>query len=215
MALLNNYKKTEVKIEKIEKIKSQFDYSEFSEEEAIQLIELEEKAIHTGSLLSENLREFADIFNQAQGIFANNKNGNFGKWYESLGFKKDFVYLCLDRKNLAIKYEQNIVYALPDRTVKDIKKLDKQNETEIVYEILEAEKPSEKLKEIKKEVKQKEDIVAEKDPMHIQYEQERIAKKEILDRIYLVEKLVSKSDVKNKKSQIVELLEKIEDILQI
>lgn len=214
MALLNSYKKTEVKIEKAEKIKSQFDYSEFSEEEAIQLIELEEKAIHTGSLLSENLRELADIFNQAQGIFANNKNGNFGKWYESLGFKKDFVYLCLDRKNLAVKYEQNRVYALPERTVKDLKKLDKQNETEIVYEILESEKPSEKLKEIKKEVKQKEDIVAEKDPMYIQYEQERIAKKEILGRIYLVEKLVSKSDVKNKKSKIVELLEKIEDILQ-
>ena len=214
MALLNNYKKTEVKIEKVQKLKTQFDYSEFTEVETEALIELEEKAIHTGTLLSDNLRELAGVFTEAQTIFANKKNGNFGRWYEALGFKKDFVYLCLDRKNLALKYEENRVYALPDRAVKDIKKLDKLNETEIVYEILEAEKPSEKLKEIKEQVKHKAEQIAEKDPMHIQYEEERVSKKELMDRLHQVEKTIGKSEVKAKKIRVMQLLNQIEDLLK-
>ncbi|MGL5963639.1 MAG: hypothetical protein ACRCZ2_04490 [Fusobacteriaceae bacterium] len=203
MALLNNYKKTEVKLVKTPKLKTQFDYSEFTDFEMETLVELEAKARYTGDLLRENLKELAEVFTQAQGIFANNKNGNFGKWYESLGFKKDFVYLCLDRKNLAVKYDKNKVYTLSDRAVKDLKKLDKSNETRVVYEVLESEKPSEKLKEIK-----------EMDHMHIQYEQERISKKELFDRFHQVEKIIAKSDVKDKKTKIIELLNQIEDLLR-
>lgn len=214
MALLNSYKKTEVKIVKTEKLKRNFDYSEFSEGEALQLMELEEKAVHTGSLLSENLKELAEIFTQAQDIFANNKNGSFGKWYEALGFKKDFVYLCLDRKNLAIKYEKNKVYSLPDRTVKDIKKFDRSNEIEIVFEILDSEKPTEKLKEIKEVAKQKAAELVESNPVHIRYEKEGVAKKEVMDRLLLVEKLIAKNNILEKSVEIIEILEKIEGLFQ-
>lgn len=213
MALLNSYKKTEVKLEKATKLKTQFDYSEFTEMETETLIELEERARYTGNLLSDNLKELAGVFTEAQGIFSNNKNGNFGRWYETLGFKKDFVYLCLDRKNLAVKYEENRVYALSDRAVKDIKKLDKLNETEVVYEILEAEKPAEKLKEIKEKEKYKTEQIEERDPMYIKYEQERISKKELLDRFHQVEKIIVKSEIKAKKSRVIELLNQIEDLL--
>lgn len=214
MALLNSYKKTEVKIEKVKKIKTQFDYSEFSETEVDSLIELEERALHTGSLLSDNLKELAGIFTEAQKIFSNNKNGNFGKWYEALGFKKDFVYLCLDRKNLAIKYEENRVYSLPERAIKDIKKLDKLNEVEVVHEILEAEKPTEKLKEIKELAKKKVEKTEVKTSMHLNYEQERFAKQELLDKFYRVEQLIGKCEIKDRKSKVIDLLEQIEKLLR-
>jgi hypothetical protein len=77
----------------------------------------------------------------------------FGKWYESLGFKKDFVYLCLDRRQLSIQYNSKEIYKLPDRIIKDIKKIEKENE-EVVVEILEAENLREKLKEIKESLNQ-------------------------------------------------------------
>ncbi|MDX8336114.1 hypothetical protein [Candidatus Cetobacterium colombiensis] len=152
MGLLANYKKSEVVIKK-ERFESSFDYAEFNEEDKENLIELEKKALHTGNLLRENLKELGDVFLEAHKIFSNNKNGMFGKWYESLGFKKDFVYLCLDRRQLSIQYNSKEIYKLPDRVIKDIKKIEKENE-EIVVEILEAENPREKLKEIKESLNQ-------------------------------------------------------------
>lgn len=148
MGLLANYKKSEVVIEK-EKFDSKFDYADFSKEDKEHLIELEKKAIYTGNLLKDNLKELGDVFLEAQKIFSNNKNGMFGKWYENLGFKKDFVYLCLDRKQLSIQYDSTTIYKLPDRVIKDLKKIEKENE-EIISEILSSENPKEKIKEIKK-----------------------------------------------------------------
>lgn len=152
MGLLANYKKSEVVIKK-ERFESNFDYAEFNEEDKESLIELEKKALHTGNLLRENLKELGDVFLEAHKIFSNNKNGMFGKWYESLGFKKDFVYLCLDRRQLSIQYNSKEIYKLPDRIIKDIKKIEKENE-EVVVEILEAENLREKLKEIKESLNQ-------------------------------------------------------------
>ncbi|MGL5960337.1 MAG: hypothetical protein ACRCZ0_00080 [Cetobacterium sp.] len=145
MGLLDNYKKSEVVIKK-EKFKSTFDYSQFNFDDKEHLIELEKKALHTGTLLKENLKELGDVFLEAKEVFSNNKNGMFGKWYESLGFKRDFVYLCLDRRVLSLQYTSSDVYELPDRVIKEIKKIEK---PEDVVEILEAENPKEKLRKFK------------------------------------------------------------------
>ncbi len=147
MGLLANYKKSEVLIKK-ERFESKFDYADFNEEDKENLIELEKKATHTGNLLKENLKDLGDVFLEAHKIFSNNKNGMFGKWYENLGFKKDFVYLCLDRRQLSLQYNSNEIYKLPDRAIKDIKKIEKEN-GEVVFEILESENPKEKIKEFK------------------------------------------------------------------
>lgn len=152
MGLLANYKKSEVVIKK-EKFDSNFDYTGFNIYEKESLIELEKKAIYTGNLLKENLKELGDVFLEAQKIFSNNKNGMFGKWYENLGFKKDFVYLCLDRKQLSMQYNPSAIYKLPDRAIKDLKKIEKENE-EIITEILNSENPKEKIKEIKRSLNQ-------------------------------------------------------------
>lgn len=152
MGLLANYKKSEVVIKK-EKFDSNFDYTGFNIYDKESLIELEKKAIYTGNLLKENLKELGDVFLEAQKIFSNNKNGMFGKWYENLGFKKDFVYLCLDRKQLSMQYNPSAIYKLPDRVIKDLKKIEKENE-EIITEILNSENPKEKIKEIKRSLNQ-------------------------------------------------------------
>lgn len=148
MGLLDNYKKSQV-VMKREVYKSNFDYSEFNEIDKENLLELEKRAIHTGKILKENLLELGEVFLEAQEIFANNKNGQFALWYEGLGYKKDFVYLCLERKRLAMNYGSSKIYELPDRAIKDIKKIRQKDETQ-VDEILEAENPREKLEEIKK-----------------------------------------------------------------
>lgn len=147
MGLLANYKKSEVSIKK-EKFDSNFDYTDFDTNDKEHLIELEKKALYTGNLLKDNLKELGDVFLEAHKIFSNNKNGMFGKWYENLGFKKDFVYLCLDRRQLSLQYDSSTIYKLPDRVIKDIKKFEKENE-EIVVEILNSENPKEKIREIK------------------------------------------------------------------
>lgn len=154
MGLLDNYKKSQVMIKK-ERFTSRFDYSGFNKEDTENLLELEKKALHTGELLRDNIKELGDVFLEAQMIFANNKNGMFRKWYENLGYKKDFVYLCLDRKNLSLKYDTTEIYKLPDRVVKDIKKISLESD-DAVFEILEAKDPKEKVKEIKEEIFKKE-----------------------------------------------------------
>ena len=152
MGLLDGYKKHEVNFQMKEKEKSSFDYNEFDEKTKENLSELENKALYAKELLTENIKELGNIFLEAQTIFShNNKNGVFGKWYETLGFKKDFVYLCLSKKKLFLKYENDKIYSLPDRTVKEIKKMEKENYD--VIEILDNENPAQKIKEIKKEEK--------------------------------------------------------------
>ncbi len=202
MGLLANYKKSEVTIKK-ERFESKFDYSDFNLDDKEILIELEKKAIHTGNLLKDNLKELGDVFLEAHKIFANNKNGMFGKWYENLGFKKDFVYLCLDRRQLSIQYSSKDIYKLPDRVIKDIKKIEKENE-EIVVEILNSENPKEKIKEIK------ESLNYNKNKNHLDIKKEKI--KEKLSALF---KVINNSDFSDEKLTTIEnIILKLEDEIQ-
>ncbi|WP_426711209.1 hypothetical protein [Cetobacterium sp. SF1] len=147
MGLLDKYKKSKAIFEKkIDNENKKFDYSDFTTEEKLLLIELEQKAAYTGKLLRENLKDLALVFKEAQEIFVNNKNCNFSTWYTNLGFKKDFVYLCLERYNLALKFRDNSIYNFPDRAIRDLKKLNEMDEEDFIIEILDDE-PIERLKE--------------------------------------------------------------------
>lgn len=164
MGLLKKFKPSKIKdnpnpyaMNKAPQQISDFNYDEFNENEKKDLIELEEKAIHISLQLKENMKEIADVFFQAQEIFANNKNGTFGKWYEGLGFKKDFVYLCLEKRNLAITYNNKEVYTLPDRAIRSIKKI-AIDDKETVIEILSSENPKEKLKEVIEIINDKKEV---------------------------------------------------------
>lgn len=199
MGLLANYKKSEVVIAK-EKFQSNFDYSEFNLDDREQLIDLEKRAIHTGKLLRDNLKELGEVFVEAQDIFANNKNGMFGKWYENLGYKKDFVYLCIDRINLSIQYNTKDIYKLPDRMIKDIKKISSQSKNEaVVAEILTSENPKEKLKEIK------ETLLKSKDIKEVEII-ENSRKLEVTNRLKSVLNIIERNEFSNEKLQKLEIL---------
>lgn len=201
MGLLDNYKKSQVVIKK-DRFSSKFDYSDFNEEDKENLVELEKKALHTGELLRDNIKELGEIFLEAQTIFANNKNGMFRKWYENLGYRKDFVYMCLDRKNLALKYDNNTIYKLPDRIVKDIKKISQESD-EAVFEILEAKDPKEKVKEVKEVILKKEKkVVSDYD-----FEKE----KEISVKLQKLAKQIEKKRLSQEKiEKLSKILEEIE-----
>ena len=79
------------------------------------------------------------------------KNGKFKEWFEALGLKKDFVYMCLKRYNLYLDYNNDKVMMIPEIMIKDFTK---QNifSKGLISEILEDEKPQEKYKSIKRNI---------------------------------------------------------------
>lgn len=122
---------------------SGFDYSGFETKEVENLKELEKRANYSGNLLKENIMELGEVFMEAQNIFSAKGNGSFGTWYESLGFKKDFIYMCIDRRRLALEYKNEEVYQLTDKNIKEIKKI---KDPQIVSEILASENIKEAIK---------------------------------------------------------------------
>lgn len=165
MGMLDGYKKRIVTIEKEIKVKSNFDYSEFTEDEKEELIELEERATHYGGEIRESIKELGKVFEEAQEKFSNHNGGRFVVWFENLGFKRDFVYLCLGRKNLSEKYGSELPYKLPDREVKLLSKLDKKDEEDKIFKVLESENPREELKVIVQEEKENKKYKETIDPL--------------------------------------------------
>ena len=78
---------------------------------------------------------------EAQKTLASSKTGTFVKWFESLGFKKDFVYMLLKRNELFMEVANERIFEIPEKAIKTISKIkDKVNVNEIL-EIVNAEKP--------------------------------------------------------------------------
>lgn len=213
MGYLNNYKKTEVNFNEV-KVKSNFDYSEFSEKEKEILIELEERMLHSKDILATQLKKVAEILFEAQEIFSNNKNGSFGKWYENLGYKKDFVYMCLDRKNLALKYDNKEIYQLPERAVKDLKKFDKKEKTEIILDILTDPAPIKKLKEIKEIEKQKQDKNKQKEEIDSNQTSLFEVEEKIEEVLIVKDKDINEKIAKEEATEIINQ-EEVEEIIEV
>ena len=113
-----------------------------------QMIIFEEKAIHHANELSKNTIALSKIFYEAQKTLSSAGTGSFIKWYEALGFKKDFVYMLLKRNELFMEVENERIFEIPEKAIKTISKIkDKVNVKEIL-EIVNAEKPVIVAKEI-------------------------------------------------------------------
>ena len=90
--------------EKIENI--EFDYETVDEETGNIMKEAVEK-IYT---LKGNIKKsLGEEFSKVQDKLAGNNqyNGIFGKWYSSMGFKKDFVYDCINYYKVLISNSEN------------------------------------------------------------------------------------------------------------
>lgn len=128
-----------------------YDIFEIDIEEKKELIECEKNIIFHQQKTTEHLMAISETLFKAQHLLANHGTGNFRSWFEDLGLKKDFVYMCLKRYNLYIHYEKESVMSLPEKIVKEITKENNpvKFQEEDIIKILESEKPGEIIKEIK------------------------------------------------------------------
>lgn len=144
---ISHLKEQEVEIK--EQYISKINYKELEIDETLvdDLILWEERALISIKSIKKNLIDLGRVFKNANELLANQKNGTFRLWYEKLGFKKDFVYMCLKRYGFYMELEDKKIYEIPDKTIKEISKL-KDISKEKLREIINAEKPTEVIKEI-------------------------------------------------------------------
>lgn len=164
---------------------------EITPQEKENLIEYEKGVLFHGSKMQDHLLGISENLYKAQMLLADHRGGTFYKWFEGLGLKKDFVYMCIKRYDLYLKYKREEVMKLPDRVVKEVVKLSKDLSEERVYEIIEASKPNEKIKEFKNwllEKSLKEDEISVNKKIQ---ERKNIYRRELLkvqDEIYAVQR---------------------------
>ncbi|SJZ88331.1 hypothetical protein SAMN02745174_01843 [Cetobacterium ceti] len=137
------------KIEKVEESLVDYEALEIVGEDKKNLIKCEKNIIFHREKVKEHLMSISETLYEAQQVLAKHGNGSFKIWFEKLGLKKDFVYMCLKRYSLYLEYNKENIMLLPDRTVKDLVRLNIEKNSEIILEILDSGKVGEKIKEIK------------------------------------------------------------------
>lgn len=144
----NTHKNIEL-VEIKEKYNPILNYDEFELEidQKEKMITFEEKAVYHAQELSKNTIELSKIFSEAQKTLAASKTGTFVKWYEALGFKKDFVYMLLKRNDLFLELSNERVFQIPEKAIKTISKIKDKVGTKEILDIVNSEKPVEVAKE--------------------------------------------------------------------
>lgn len=146
------------KIPTVAKIESIFDINyeelEVPEEEKQILIKYENDInFHRGKTM-EHIFKFSKAIYEANQIFAKNRNGTFGKWIEKIGIDRDSANVAIRRYSLYLEAEvkgieePKKVLSLPNRTVKALTGQKKDFEEAEIVEVITAENPGAKLKEI-------------------------------------------------------------------
>lgn len=97
-----------------EEVLSNYNFDYEVEEETLEFLKEQTYQIH----LTSNVfyTKLGKIFIETQEKLANNKNGVFRKWFESIGFKKDFVYENISRYKYIVGKSDDIkneIEALP------------------------------------------------------------------------------------------------------
>lgn len=146
------------KVPTVAKIESIFDINyeelEVPEEEKQILIKYENDInFHRGKTM-EHIFKFSKAIYEANQIFAKNRNGTFGKWIEKIGIDRDSANVAIRRYSLYLEAEvkgieePKKVLSLPNRTVKALTGQKKDFEEAEIVEVITAENPGAKLKEI-------------------------------------------------------------------
>ena len=146
------------KVPTVAKIESIFDINyeelEVPEEERQILIKYENDInFHRGKTM-EHIFKFSKAIYEANQIFAKNRNGTFGKWIEKIGIDRDSANVAIRRYSLYLEAEvkgieePKKVLSLPNRTVKALTGQKKDFEEAEIVEVITAENPGAKLKEI-------------------------------------------------------------------
>ncbi len=137
-----------------EEYKPLMDYSilKVELEEEKKLIECEKVLSFHTEKTTEHLLSISETLVNAQKVLSNHSGGTFKKWFEGLGLKKDFVYTCIKKHELYIQYKKENIMNLPERVIREITKKEQEYNELNIIEIIDSKKPTQKLKEIKKEL---------------------------------------------------------------
>ncbi|SJZ90579.1 hypothetical protein SAMN02745174_01909 [Cetobacterium ceti] len=129
---------------------SKIDYSQFNlnEKDTEQMKIYEKNAIFHGKEIIKNNMELSKIFYEAQKTLSKYGKGSFGKWFESLGFKRTFVYMCLKRNSLFLEYKNEKIFNIPEKTLNEISKIKEKISNNEIIEILNSEKPMDTVKSL-------------------------------------------------------------------
>ncbi len=146
------------KVPTVAKIESIFDINyeelEVLEEEKQLLIKYENDINFHREKTMEHIFKFSKAIYEANQIFAKNRNGTFGKWIEKIGIDRDSANVAIRRYGLYLEAEvkgieePKKVLSLPNRTVKALTGQKKEFEEAEIVEVITAENPGAKLKEI-------------------------------------------------------------------
>lgn len=146
------------KVPTVAKIESIFNINyeelEVPEEEKQLLIKYENDINFHREKTMEHIFKFSKAIYEANQIFAKNRNGTFGKWIEKIGIDRDSANVAIRRYGLYLEAEikgieePKKVLSLPNRTVKALTGQKKEFEEAEIVEVITAENPGAKLKEI-------------------------------------------------------------------
>lgn len=146
------------KVPTVAKIESIFNINyeelEVSGEEKEMLIKYENDINFHREKTMEHIFKFSKAIYEANQIFAKNRNGTFGKWIEKIGIDRDSANVAIRRYGLYLEAEvkgieePKKVLSLPNRTVKALTGQKKEFEEAEIVEVITAENPGAKLKEI-------------------------------------------------------------------
>jgi hypothetical protein len=173
-----------------------FDFESYDIKEADKnyLYEIERTLAENQETVTKELCEIAKKLSEARKILGGYADGCFNKWFENLGFEKNYVNKMIDKYELVEETHSEKAIDLPVRLVSDMKKedLDTEQKTEIVNSL----EPKQKFKEIKEEIYGPE---PEKNEVEI-----------ILDKIHKAELAITKQE--EKIERLKDKLERIRDM---
>lgn len=115
---------------------------EIDENEKKILIQCEKNIIFHQEKTKEHLIAISETLYEAQRVLAKHGNGTFRTWFESLGLKKDFVYMCLKRNELSLELKSDKIFNIPEKAVKIINRAKEVIDIEEIKVVIERENPS-------------------------------------------------------------------------
>lgn len=164
------------------RVNRSFDFDTFNikESDKINLYTLERDISENQENVTKELCQIAKMLYEAREILYEYGDGCFNKWFDNLGFDKNYVSKMIDKYQLVQETKLEKAIDLPVRLVSDMKKEDLDIEQKL--EIVSSEEPKEKFKEIKEEIYGKE---PEKNEVEM-----------ILDKIHKAEITIGKNEEK-------------------
>lgn len=128
---------------------STFDYDKFEISDLKnELIKSEEKIFVNMERVGKATFEIAEELYKVNNKLANGKNGTYMAWCEAIGINKDKSSVLLKKYNLYLETDRKEIMELPIPVVKTLTSKKNNFTTDEVLTIIEAKKPTKKLKEI-------------------------------------------------------------------